>query len=70
MLSYRLIRECGGGVKMKESTVLEAKAEGNKRRGCWGGVRGWVGAKEIFLTLSSSISGVGMFKRRGEPNWD
>lgn len=32
MLSYQLIRECGGGVKTKESTVLEAKAEAKKEK--------------------------------------
>lgn len=70
MLSYRLISECGGGVKMKESTVLEAKAEANNRKSVGEGFKSWVGAKDISLTLSSFISDMGMFKRRGEPNWD
>lgn len=49
MLSYRLIRERGGGAEMKKSTVLEAEQE----KGETGGEE-----EEIPLAWSSSVSSV------------
>lgn len=53
MLSYRLIRERGGGAEMKKSTVLEAEQEKGET-----GVRRGGEEEEIPLAWSSSVSSV------------
>lgn len=62
MLSYRLIRERGGGAEMKKSTVLEAEQE----KGETGGRGGGDSSRSVLIRLQRQGCSSGC----GGPNWD